>query len=347
MNKRVSLCAVVLVAFLAAGCGGSGGGSNVASAPPSVAAKAVPDVTFVNVPTDPLKTAVIPGERAVEVAAFRMSWKDPQSRAPIGQLVFMNQSTDNLWRTFKDFKLVDSNGNDVSNEALYSARRDDVRHEVVIDFYQAAWFPNDFGIVPKTYSLLVSMDPSVAVGTTFAFSLSDVQMHDAGKTVTTEVDGAQFKVISVVGKALPVVTTGSPSYFAVAPNLIGTAIPVGNFKVFCPAEDLEGCTLIAIKGYAQGMYEPVVSISGFSFGSRRGTYPDSTDLFTTNVSYTVPPGQMQMFTLSSTAVAANVFISVIDMIWIVGGQQTRVSPIIPTGPESCGLMVSDGKSCKG
>lgn len=345
------LLATVMVAFAfsltACGGGGSGSDNSVVATPVAPAPlPVVPDVTFTNVTTSPSKTSVMPGERDVEAAAFRMAWLD-QNHYPISQLVFTNKSTENLWAMFKDFKLVDAAGNDVKNEAPYDMRRDDQTHEVVVNFYASSWFPNDFGVVPKTYSLLVSLDPLAPVGTTFAFELSAVQMHDAGKTVVSEVKGGEFKVMSVAGVGLPIITTVSPSYFS-TPNTPTTntyLLTAGSFMAYCPKENTYACTLMGIRFNAYGMSEPLISVDGMVYVSSRDT--NMNDFVLTSFWYSLAPGQSKTFTILASANQQNVGISISDMTWMVGALQTKVSPVVPTGPGSCGLLVSDNKSCKG
>lgn len=349
MTKK--LLAAVMVAFALTACGGGDNDSIVATPATPVAPAplpvVVPDVTFTNVATSPSKTSVMPGERDVEAAAFRMAWLD-QNHYPISQLVFTNKSTENLWAMFKDFKLVDAAGNDVKNEAPYDMRRDDQTHEVVVNFYASSWFPNDFGVVSKTYSLLVSLDPLAPVGTTFAFELSAVQMHDAGKTVVSEVRGGEFKVMNVAGVGLPIITTVSPSYFS-TPNTPTTntyLLTAGSFMAYCPKENTYACTLMEMKFYAYGTSEPLISVDGMIYVSSRDTN-NMNDFVLTSFWYSIAPGQSKTFTILASSYQQNVVISILDMTWMVGAEQTKVNSVVPTGPGSCGLIVSDNKSCKG
>lgn len=245
---------------------------------------------------------------------------------------------------FKDFKLV-SEGNDVSREAPYSVRRDDERHEIVIDFYQSPWYSNDYGVTPKTYSLLVSMDPLAPVGTTFAFELSAVQMHDAGKTVVSEVKGGEFKVMNVAGVGLPIITTVSPSYLSTSTTNT-YMLTAGSFMAYCPKENTYACTLMEVKFNAYGTSEPLISVDGMIYVSSRDTN-NMNDFVLTSFWYSLAPGQSKTFTILASSYQQNVGISISDMTWMVGALQTKVNPIVPTGPGSCGLIVSDNKSCKG
>lgn len=100
----------------------------------------------------------------------------------------------------------------MTNEAAYFVRVDDVKQEVAIDFYGYPW--NVFEsqtLVPKTYSLLASIDQLAKDGQQFAFSLVAVQMHDTGIDVLSEVVGGDFMVMKVAGMGLPIVHSNSPS----------------------------------------------------------------------------------------------------------------------------------------
>jgi len=341
MTKLLAAIAAVLT-FALAGCGGGGGDPAM---PTTVAVKPAADVTFVNVTTNPNKISVMPGERDVEAAAFRMAWLD--QHYSISQLVFTDKSTENLWAMFKDFKLVDAAGNDVKNEAPYDIRRDDQKHEVVVNFYSSSWFVNDFGVVPKTYSLLVSLDPLAPIGTTFAFGLSAVQMHDAGKTVVSEVKGGEFKVMNVAGVGLPIIATVSPASFS-TPNTPTTntyQLTVGSFKAYCPKENTYACTLMELKFNAYGVSDLLINVDGMIYASSRDAYTNEFTL--TSFWYSIAPGQFKTFTILASPYQPDMWISVSDMTWMVGAYQTKVNPIIPTGPENCGLIVGDNKSCKG
>lgn len=317
--RAVHLLCIVISAFLVA-CGG--GSESVAP---------VADVTFLNVQTDPNKTTVVPGEKGFEVAAFRMSWKDPQQHAPISQLVFTNQFTDSLWTTFKDFTIIDGDGKDITSEAPYNVRRDDATHKIIVDFYQYAWFPNDFGAVPRVYSLIASLKPGVIVGTTFAFKLDAVQMHDIGKTVTSEVNGGQVQVMKVADAELPVITTTSSRNLVVDARILGQVMPVGSFSVTCPAGTAL-CTLTDVKYFAGNMSEPMLlSVDGAPIW----------------LWYSIPPGVTRVFTVSAIVYNTPAWISVIDMTWLVGARQTKVNPVVPTGQDACDLIVVDTSGCKG
>lgn len=343
MTKFVSLCAAIMVVLVVSACGSSGGGSDPIPAQPTVVATPVADVTFTNVPTSVSKQQVIQGQRNVELTAFRMDWKD-QSRPTISQMVFTSQSTDSLWAVFKDFKLVDNNGNDIKSEALYDVRRDDAKHEVTINFYQASWYPNDFGIVPKTYSLLGSLDPAVPIGTTSTFKLTAVQLHEAGKTAAFDVSGVRFEVVKIAGMGLPVITTASTFQVNVAADQLGSFIAVGTFNATCPAENTAACTLMEVGYFAQGMFEPVLVVDGIFFGSTRGTFPDDVNSFHSSIGITIFPGETKTYVVMDTVVQPTAFIT-LNTVWMVG--QTKVNPIIPTGQDSCVLIVSDTNGCKG
>lgn len=338
------LLAALMAVLALTGCGGGSNDNSVVATPTTpVASVVAADVTFTNVTTSPSKTSVMSGERDVEVAAFRMAWLD-QNHYSISQLVFTDKSTEGLWTMFKDFKLVDATGNDVKSEASYDIRRDEQTHEVVVNFYSYSWFPNDFGTVPKTYSLLVSLDPLAPVGTTFAFELSAVQMHDAGKTVVSEVKGGQFKVMNVVGVGLPIITTSFSANRVFTNDMLGSSIPVALFQASCPAENVYACTFMDVKFAAAGISEPIVGVDGALFYSTRAS---QNEFVLTSLWYSVLPGQTKTFTIFATVYQADVSISVMGMAWMVGAYQTKVSPVVPTGPDSCGLIVNDNKSCKG
>lgn len=349
--KFVNILAAIVAVFVVAACGGSGGGTSeggagVSTSPVQPVIAAQTDVSFINVPTSVTKDQVIQGQDNVEVAALRMDWKN-QSRPTISQMVFTNDSTASLWTTFKDFKLVDNNGNDIMSEARYNILYDDAKHEVTVNFYQAPWYPNDFGVVPKTYSLLASLDPAVPVGTTGMFKLTAVQLHEADKTASFDVSGVQFEVVKIAGMSLPTITTSSPvSLIAATSDISVNRITVGNFTASCPTDSYSTCYLESLTYSAGGMSEPILSVDGWVFFSDRSSDPNDPYTFNAPIGYSLNPGQSKTFTVFATPYQANPFISIPDMVWVVWGT-VRVNPIIPSGPASCGLMVSDGNGCKG
>lgn len=348
MKTAIAKYAIIaFTAFLAA-C--SGGGSGVSTTTSTQVIPQQADIMFVNVQGDPNKVSLVPGQRDVEVAAFRMSWADQNNRDGISQLVFTSTSSASLWATFKDFKLVDADGKDVGIETLYYVSRNDARHEIIVDFYQYAWRPNDYGVVQKTYSLLASLMPGVPSGTDFAFNLSAVQMHSANMTATSDVVGRNFKVAKVVGVELPIITTTSLSSISVDPSLAGTVVQVGSFDATCPAESSWGCMLSEMTFETWNMSDLVLRANGFFgtayFGGNGHTY-----LFP-SLGYYMSPGQTTTFTITATAningaLDGYMWISIPNMAWVVGSQQVKVNPVIPTVQDSCSYIISDWSGCKG
>lgn len=354
-SKLVNLCAAILVALALSACSGSGDNPADAAAKVSITdtaptvptAKETEDVTFVNVPTNPQKTSVIPGERDFEVVAVRVIVKD-QSTALVSQLVYKNQLAPvNLRETFKGFRLMDSLGNDVKREALYVVNYDEENQLVVIDFPQSPWVPNNYGVVvPKTYSLLAATTPSVPERTKFAFKLIAAQLHNYGATVEIDnVEGEQFTVTNVPGMGLPTITTSSSGHVIVPDNLIGTMVKVGSITASCPEKNKEACVLVRVKYSVYGGAPYLEIGDSLSFGSNQDGFPHYSGYTSSDIRHYLSPGQTQTFTVFVWAYQTGVIVYVDDMEWEVG--QTKVSPIVPTGSAACNLMVGDWQNCKG
>jgi hypothetical protein len=334
-----------------AGCGG-GGGNQTTTNPQAV--KKVVDVTFTNVTTNPLISSVMPGERSVEVAAFRIVWKD-QMRYPISQLVFKNNHTGPIGETFKKFQLMDSFGNDVAGEASYFVRIDDMKQEITVDFYGYPWNVFDSQTsVPKTYSLLASIAPLAKEGQKFAFTLASVQMHDAGKDVASQVIGSDFQVMKVAGMGLPMVVGSTSSSFDVDIKLVGSGnvLAVGSFTVACPTGNAYVCIFTDIDYGAYGSTVPYLTVDGTVLSSLVTTKPDGT--YHSSFYYVIYPGDSRTFVMnagvfelppSSPGVGQVVYIYVNDLVFQMGN--TKVSPVIPSGQGDCGLMVAERSGCKG
>lgn len=241
---------------------------------------------------------------------------------------------------------MDNNGNDIKGEAVYNVVRDNTKHEVTINFYRSSWYPNDFGIVPKTYSLLASLNPDVPIGTTAAFKLTAVQLHEAGKTASLDVSGVPFEVVKIAGMTLPVITTASVSSIVAYSDIGGKAMPLASFTASCPADSYSFCELESIEYSAGGMSEPVLNIDGAYYPSSRSVYPDDVYTFNARIGYSLAPGQTKTFTVFATPYQAQMSISIPKMVWVVWGS-LRVNPIIPVGQENCNMIISDKTFCKG
>ena len=93
------------------------------------------------------------------------------------------------------------------------------------------------------------------------------------------------------------------------------------------------------------MSDPVLSIGGWSFPSVRDI---KTGAVNVSINHFLTPGQTLTFIISSTVSnPPDLWISITDMVWVVGPQQTRVNPVIPTGQDACQLLIADWSACKG
>lgn len=360
MKEMQSLVLALMAAFLVA-CGGGGTDVAVVAAdtalvpptpviePPCCAVPPLPvlpptgpvDVTLKNVPVQ--NKEVIPGERDVEVAAFRMAWNS-QGRKTFSQMVFQNIATDpldpiDLWKAFKNFRLV-GDGADVVKEAPYQILRDNDKSMVTVDFYGYSWLPDDFGLVPKTYSLIAELDTEALVGR-FQFILSAVQMHSAGVFAESDVTGGKFSITKLGDAGLPVITTNSPAYFTVPASAIDTIVEVGRFKAFCPADDGDGCILKEVRFFADNISPPVIIVGGNSYEAQKS--PDGSNMFVASVGYVVAPNSTKEFVLSAIARDTNLAFWVTEMAWVVNGD-VEVNPVVPP---DCDRVVSNRKNCKG
>jgi hypothetical protein len=341
MSKFFRFCAVLVTAFAVTACGGSGGGSSDASPTPPTVIPQVADMTFVNVPTNPLKTSVIPGEKDREVAAFRI-----EGSGTVEQMVFKSSATVSLSSVIASIRLFVSDGIDVNVEAPYSVTIDDVHHKLVFDFVNQ-WTPVDGGVVPRTYSVIMSFKPSATPGTVLALELSAVQMHDAGKTIAMDVKGESLKLANVAGVSLPIITASSPASTQFADDVLGSFVQTGSFDASCPAESTNVCTLTEVIFSATGAFNPTISVDGLSFNSFPVVADFTFSSWVSDMSVLLQPGETKTFTITSLVFQSPVFMSVIDMTWTVGPNGTRVNAIFPKGPASCAALVTDGTGCKG
>jgi hypothetical protein len=350
MSKLMSLSAIILVALALAACGG--GGEN----PADVATKVTPDVgtttpvsvadlTFVNVPTDSRKTSVIPGERDVELAAFRVEGIN----TPLEQLIFSNKTTaPGLSLLFKRTRLIASNGNDVSFESSYTVSIDDKKGTITLDFtYQ--WVPVDSGMVPMTYSLVAEMNPGAKPDTTFSFELTGAQTHAFGKTVAFEVKGGELQVKPVAGMDLPVLTTASPASSTTTSSLGDKEVEMGSFKASCPEKNDAPCSFENIKYKVCGMSQPVLRTDGlygpYSWWSGYGVFIDGYYAPTASIGYEIKPGETKTFTIFATPYSANLRLNVIDTEWKVGEESVKVSPVISTASVLGSLLETNSEEC--
>lgn len=337
----ISLTALLLVA-----CGG-GGDDQTTTAQSSKPAQKVADVTFTNVATNPLVASVMPGELLVEIAAFRIVWKD-NTRYTIGQLIFKNQYAGNISETIKKFQLVDGSGNDITNEANYVVNINNERQEVVIDFYFAPWYAFDSQTgIPKTYSLLASIDPLAQEGRKFAFNLSSVQMHEAGKEVLSQVVGGDFKVMKVSGSGLPVITKSTPSSITVDNTNPGALFTVGSFTVECPKDNLHPCVFTQMNYRSNGVAVPYLAVDDVSVTSYIESQPNGS--YKALIHYVLYPGSSAVFNFVASAPGQEskllFSVGVEDLFFMIGNK--KVSPILPSTIDSCDKMIQDGRNCKG
>lgn len=343
-----------LFAISLIGCGGGGGDVLVPVAPQISTTTSV--ATFSNVATNPLITTVMPGQRDVEVAAFRTAWKDG-SHYPISQLGFENKYDVPMGQMFKKFQLVDNNGVDIANEAIYFVQVDDVKHQVIIDFYSTPWYAFDSQtLVPRTYSLLASMDSLAKDGQQFKLSLTTVHMHNAGQSILSEVTGRDFKVVTTPGMELPVITYSTPASMNFDNSVAGTFADIGSFSVKCPATNQYVCVFTEVDFNSFGSSAPYLSVDGailsasmeakvnsnFRYTFYYVIYPGETKTFTFNgMLFGVPPTPsgvpIQSFQTVSTYVN--------DVVLYLG--PNKVSPVLPSGQDSCSLIVADHRFCKG
>jgi hypothetical protein len=352
MFKNLKMLVISFLFAILVGCGG-GGGDVIVPATGQLST-IVSVATFSNVATNPLVTTVMPGELSVEVAAFRTAWKD-QQHYPISQLVFKNKYNFPMWEMFKKFQLVDNNGNDVATEALYYVHVDDVKHEVVIDFFSVPWYAMDSQTsVPKTYSLLASVDYLAKDGTQFAFSLSAVQMHNAGQSAMREVMGRDFTIGTTVGKVLPVVTASSSSSLIFDNSVVGV-VDVGNFTVNCPVTSQYGCVFTEIDFSSFGSTVPYITVDGAILTTT--TQIGANNNYHSSFWYYIPPGETKNFVFNGALfgtpptpsgvpipLVQTVTTYVNNLVFTLGN--TKVSPVLLTGTENCGAIVVDHRFCK-
>jgi hypothetical protein len=344
MNKKLCVSAVSVVL---AACGSSGGGGDsVPTEPVAVAVVQLPDVSFVNVLTDPRNDSVIPGEIGIEVLAFRVQMEGRTT--PIEQLVFTVKAKSaepvQLQALFKKIRLMTSAGDDIRfSEASYTVRFDEKNSRIIVNFdYQ--WIPASTGVVPRTYSLVADMTPGAKADTAFSFELYKVQTHDADKTMSLNVAGATFAVKPVAGMELPVVTSASPASFAATSDLGSKAVPMGSIKVFCPADNKKDCTLQAVATHACGMSNPVIRVDGVDFWSGQTYMPDQFS-FNTFFGWIIHPGETKMLSILATPYNSNLRINVLDVVMTIGEEPVQVSPIITVGSDPNNVLVPDTKEC--
>lgn len=356
MEKMFRLVAIsFFFAISLIGCGGGGGDVPLMPATGQLST-AVSVATFSNVATNPLVTTVMPGQRDVEVAAFRTAWKDG-SHYPISQLGFENKYDAPMSQMFKKFQLVDNNGVDIANEANYFVQVDDVKHQVIIDFYSTPWYAFDSQtLVPRTYSLLASMDSLAKDGQQFKFSLTTVHMHNAGQSILSEVIGRDFKVATTPGMELPVITYSSPASLNFDNSVAGFVVDVGSFSVKCPATNQYVCVFTDINFHSYGSTVPYITVDGNILTTV--TQVKDNNNFLSSFYYSIYPGETKTFTFNGMLFGVpptpsgvpiqpfqNVSIYVDNLVFTLGN--TKVSPVLLTGTENCGAMVSDYRFCKG
>lgn len=344
MSKLMSLGATILVALVLAACGSSGDNpvedvvDTTNPAPPA-------DLVFVNVPTDTRKVSVIPGERDVELAAFRVEGIN----TPLEQLIFSSKTTASaLSLLFKRIRLISSTDDDVSSEAFYKVSLDDKNGTVTLDFsYQ--WVPADSGVVPKTYSLVAEMNPGAKPDTTFSFELTAAQTHAFGKTVAFEVRGGELQVELVAGMDLPVLTTASPASSTTTSYLEDKEVEIGSFEASCPEKNSAPCSFERIMYKVCGMSQPVLKTDGlygsYSWWSEYGVSPDGYYAPTARIWYAIQPGETKTFTIFAVPYSANLRLNVIDTEWTIGEEPVKVSPIISTTPVSGTLLETNVEQC--
>jgi hypothetical protein len=334
--KTVNTLAAILagLTLFLAGCGGRS--SDVSPAQP-VVADAPADIRFVNVPTDGKN--VIPGAKDQEMTTAQV---DCEGLCPsVTELIWQAAKADDL-SAFTNYHLVRSDGTDVNTEAPYTVVVDKELKQVALTFFDK--FTATTGRVPQeSYSLIADVATSAGDGATLTLGLKTVQPHEATTTVRSSVQGGEFKVAMIPGVNLPVITGSSSAFPQIDPSLLGFFVPVGNVTVFCPAENLNSCSLSDIKIITGGLFSVQVSVGGTPIGFISSI---GGSLETYNVSFVMGPGTTVTFDLSAVVTDTFVFLTVParDMSWSVfgpTGQEIRVNAVVQGGKDKCGNIVTE------
>lgn len=354
MSKFVSLCATIAVAFAVTACGGSGSEAvdGASSVPPIAATPVIPtkpaatpaDMTILKVPTDPAKTSVMPGQIGSEGLAVRVVTKKNTVPEPIEQLVFKVTSKEAVSALFKRVKFVDSNGNDVRFEAFYEMDFDDANAEFTVNF-QYQWTPDTFSAVPRSYSVVIDIDPNAKAGSTYSLELVGIQTHNfAVRVAIQDVKSETFKVANVTGVDLPLVTTQSTALMTFPSVFVGGFVGFSSFHLLCPATNTEVCTPTQIRYEGFGTSQPSLFVDGNVYGSSFASYPDSG--YVADISgVSLKPGETKTFIIFGVAFQETVQVSVTDIVVTVGPDQIKVSPREPSTLADCLLVVNNAKGC--
>ncbi len=327
MKTRLLATLTISTSLFLAACGGGG------DVHQEVIITKPANVTFTNVPTT--RTTASPGERSVEVVAFRATWRD--SYAPVQQLVFENESSGDAsdLLALESVRLL-ANGADLRlNQASYAIRFKE--KEVIVDFFGFGW-QAPVTSIPQTYSLAASVKTETQVGKKIAFALTKVQMHDADASSSgfAEVQGSAMTVILIAGKELPVVTS---AFSANTSNLMRDDYVQKSIEISCPSSPANtyGCTLDTIKMRANGDGAPWTYV-GFW---RQATWLVN-DEYEFPMWVYIPPGQSMTIWFSAYARYDNVYMEVSDMQFDIGGMKVN-----PKYSAECYSMLPSNKGCKG
>lgn len=356
---NLNLCSMtpvaVAISVLFSACGG-GGDSPAPAAPESTASAPVvkvADVTFVNVEGDRYKESVIQGEREVTLASFQIQHK-PALIARATQLFFKNTAADYKPGVLENLRIVDAYGSDVKWWAPYKVSVDS-NGKVKVDFDQN-W---DVGAIRSgdIYWLKGNVTVGAEEKAQFAFSLSEVRMHEEDLAVVSEVKGRQMTVSKIAGVDLPTVTSSQAKFDVPLPS-IGYWIDMVEITPACPAgENQPDCIFKTMQFSVHGAYDDVyLYVDGeyYATADHAGWDPVTNSdqyaiYFYWDGGLKIPSGKSRKIAFRAGAIDLAVTFTVGDMMFTLGDETnaTQVSPVIPTGKENCGKAVHDKSYCPG
>lgn len=117
--------------------------------------------------------------------------------------------------------------------------------------------------------------------------------------------------------------------------------------VSCPKDNIYVCVFTGIDYRSYGVVVPYFTVNGATVTSSIDSQPDGS--YHASMYYLIPPGDSVMFTMNAStpdlAPELTFSIYIVDLFFEIGN--TKVSPVIPTGPDVCRLIVGDDRNCKG
>ena len=354
MNRFLALCTFVLLGMLLSGCDEKGDTyyytvapppANTANPTPVVPVPADPDVIFKNT-SSTVAQHVLPGQRSVTLASFRVYRKSANTQAGISQLVFDTGVKDlPPWMLFGSVQVKDAQGNPVS---LYAYTKYSSEGYLIVDFSSNTWQPLGVG----EYTIEDDLPSSAILGTAFQFKLVAVVLDEYGLEVSSDVVGPAFDIQNIAGLALPTVTSKSSSSWQ-RDLTIGDFVRLGTVEISC-LNTTSSCVFEGLDAYpwngsdayvrTMKVTDGVTVSSNWIHGTQENEYTSKRSF---EVNQVMSPGEVLSVDVYAYADQDAMGLEIIQVNVDVGGHKVMASPVITPG--ICGTILRsvEGSGCQG